>query len=216
MRGRRGVRSTLRRRQPDGESGVAMVEFSLILPVFLLMILIMFEFGLAFSHHLTLGYASREAARTGSALATGGTTNCAGGGDPAGVDRQLIAALQRVVKSPGSDVRMNEIQEVRIFKADASGGQVGGLVNVWRYAPGGGLDIDPGPGIDRLDFVESSVAWPACARANNLNPDSLGVRILYRYQLATPLAALVGLMGGSQAPEFQLNDQTVMALNPTS
>jgi hypothetical protein len=205
-----------RRRRREGEKGFALVEFSLILPVFLLLLLIMFEFGLAFSHHLTLGYASREGARTGSALATGGAANCSGGADPAGVDQQVIAALQRIVKSPGSDIDMNEIQQVRIFKADAAGGQVGGLVNVWTHAAGAGPDIDPGPGTDRLDFVQSSVAWPACARVNNLNPDSLGVRIVYRYQLATPLAALVGLMGGFHAVEIQLNDQTVMALNPTS
>lgn len=200
----------------EGQGGFALVEFSLILPVFLLLLLIMFEFGLAFSHRLTLGYASREAARTGSALATGGTTGCAGGADPAGVDQQLMAALQRVVKSPGSDVRMNDIQQVRIFKANANGGQMGGLVNVWSYAPGSGPDVDPGPGVDRLDFVQSSAAWPACSRVNNINPDSIGVRIVYRYQLTTPLAGLVGLMGGSQRAEFQLDDQTVMALNPTS
>lgn len=214
MRGVRHSGHPALRRRRDGERGFALVEFSLILPVFLLLLLIMFEFGLAFSHHLTLGYASREAARTGSALATGGTANCVGGVDVVEVDQQIIAALQRIVKSPGSDVEMSWIDEIRIFKADADGEQVGGLVNIWT--PGTGVDIDPGPLVDRLDFVESSAAWPACARVNNVNPDSLGVRIVYGYELATPLAALVGLMGGFQAVEIQLNDQTVMALNPTS
>jgi len=33
--------------------------------------------------------------------------------DPAGVDQQVIAALQRIIKSPGSDVVLDDIDEVR-------------------------------------------------------------------------------------------------------
>lgn len=206
---------TLRRRGKKSEHGVGLAEFTLILPVFMLLLLIALEFGLAFSHHLTLGYATREAARTGSALAHGGVSNCSGGSDPYRVDEQVIAALQRIVKSPGSDIDMRLIQQIRIYKADAAGGQVGGAVNVWAYAAGAGPDIDPGPAVDRLDFVEQSAAWPACSRVNGATPDSIGVRILYRYDLNTPLAAVVRLMGGSQAAQIPMDDQTVMALNPT-
>lgn len=191
------------------------MEFALILPVFLLLLLIMLEFGLAYSQRLTLSHATREGARTGSALAKGGATNCILP-DPAGVDQQIIAALQRIVKSPGSDVVLDDIDEVRIYKSDAAGGQVGGFVNIWDYAAGAGLDIDPGVLVDRLDFVERSNAWPACSRNNGASPDSIGVRIVYTYRLTTPLAGVVQVMGGSQAGTLPMDDQTIMALNPTS
>ncbi len=44
----------------------------MVLPIFLLLILGTLEFGIAFDHNLTLEYATREGARTGSALANGG------------------------------------------------------------------------------------------------------------------------------------------------
>ena len=46
--------------------GQAMVEMALILPVLLMLILSIVEFGLVFNHYLTLQNASREAARSAS------------------------------------------------------------------------------------------------------------------------------------------------------
>ena len=43
----------------------------------MLLLLIMLEIGFAFNHKLTVGYATREGARTGAALANGGATSCA-------------------------------------------------------------------------------------------------------------------------------------------
>jgi Flp pilus assembly protein TadG len=57
-----------------GEDGVSLVEFTLLLPVFLLMLLGMLEFGLAFNHVMAVEYGTREGARTGSALGNGDTT----------------------------------------------------------------------------------------------------------------------------------------------
>ena len=51
--------------------GQAMVEYAVAIPVFLLILLGMLEFGFAFSHHLTMEYATREGARAGAALANG-------------------------------------------------------------------------------------------------------------------------------------------------
>ncbi len=175
----------------------------------------MLEMGQAFNHKLTVGYATREGARTGAALAAGGATSCALP-DPAQVDQQIIAAAQRILKSPGSNVVMSDISAIRIYKATATGDQSGSVVNVWTYTPGAGPDLDPGPGVDRLDFSQSTVAWPACGRNNGTNPDSIGVRVDYTYRLTTPLQAVVAMTGGSQAATLPMGDQTVMALNPTN
>ncbi len=197
------------------ERGQSFVEFSLVLPVCLLLLMIMLEMGQAFNHKLTVGYASREGARIGAALANGGATSCAVA-DPAGVDQQIIAAAQRILKSPGSNVVMSDVSQIRIYKATSTGDQSGSLVNVWTYTPGAGPDMDPGPGVDRLDFSQSSVAWPACGRNNGVNPDSLGVRVNYTYRLTTPLQSVVSMIGGNQSATFAMDDQTIMALNPTN
>ena len=108
------------------------------------------------------------------------------------------------------------MQSIRIYKATRTGAQNGSLVNVWTYTPGAGPDLDPGPGVDRLDFSQSTVGWPACGRLNGATPDSVGVRIVYTYRLITPLQAVVTLVGGSQASTIGMVDQTIMALNPTN
>ncbi|MEZ4595984.1 MAG: hypothetical protein R3C32_03595 [Chloroflexota bacterium] len=176
----------------------------------------MLEFGLAFNHRLTVGYASREGARIGAALANGGAPDCSVA-DPALVDQQVVAATQRILKSPGSPIVMSDVSQIEIYKADSAGKQIGSLVNVWTYTPGAGPDIDPGPAIDRLGFSQATVAWPACGRQNGSNPDSIGVTVVYSYRLTTPLRAAAEFFGGSSlSSTFDMTDQTVMALNPTN
>jgi hypothetical protein len=174
----------------------------------------MLEFGLAFNHNMTLEYATRESSRTGSALSKGGAGNCIGGIDLYTIDAQTVAAAQRILKSPGSPVRLADIADIRLFRADSAGNQIGSQVNVWRYTPGRGPDIDPSLGVDRLDFSAVSTGWPVCSRNSGPNPDSIGVRIAYTYRFSTPLGSLMNAMGGSSMSQLSLIDKTVMALNP--
>lgn len=199
-----------------GQSGQSVVEFALIVPVFVLFLLGMLEFGFAFNHHMTLEYATREASRTGSSLGNGGSLNCVGGVDASQIDNQVVAAVQRILKSPGSSVTMADIGEIRLYRADAAGNQIGSQANTWRYTPGAGPDIDPGLGLDKLDFSPVSVGWTACSRTDGPNPDSIGVRIVYTYRFSTPLGSLINYLGGSSLARLDITDQTVMALNPST
>jgi Flp pilus assembly protein TadG len=197
-----------------GDTGQGLTEFTIVMPVFLLLLVGMLEFGLAFSQRLTLSDATRQGARIGAALATGSSTPCTG--DPSGVDIALIAGVQNILESGGS-IDMTHVNSIRIYRADSNGRQLGSQVNTWVYTPGAGPDADPGPGTQTLDFSPSSVAWPACNRNNGAaNPDSIGVSVDYVYHLQTPLAALMALFGGSQPGTIEMVDSTVMALNPTS
>ena len=197
------------------QRGQALVEFTVVVPVFMFLLLGMMEFGFAFSDRLTLGNATREGARVGASLVTGSTTTCTG--DPAGVDTSIVASMQFILKSGGSDVDLSHINSIRIFKASSTGTQVGSYVNTWTYTPGAGPDADSGPGVERLDFSPSSLGWTACSRDNGSgNPDSIGVSINYQYQLRTPLAAVATLLGFSQGSSINIVDTTVMSLNPTS
>jgi hypothetical protein len=202
-----------------GERGQSLVEFSLILPIFMFLLLIMLEFGMAFNHSLTIGIATREGARVGAALARGDDALC-GTGDPSFVDEQMIASVQRVLKSPGSDVVMSDISQIRIFKATSTGAESGTSVNIWTYTPGAGPDADHDVPVDRLDFSPpASAAWPACSRVNTgTNPDGVGVAIRYTYHLQTALSGFTAgiLRSNNQPSTIGMNDQTVMVLNPTN
>jgi hypothetical protein len=204
------------RRRRDGERGQGMVEFAMVVPAFMLLLLGMLEFGFLFDHTLTLQYASREGARVGSALANGGGPlgcDIAGGESPnaADVDPLIIAAVARVLMSPGSRVAVDQVPTIRIYSADSAGNQVGGLANVWTYAPGAGPDVDG----RALDYSQTSVGWPACSRRNGSPVDSIGVSLTYTYDFTTPLGNILRFFGGSGWSSITVSDRTVMALNPT-
>jgi hypothetical protein len=201
----------------DAQRGQGLVELTLAVPVLILVVVSVAELGLAFGNTHTLGYGSREGARVGSALAAGNVTGCSEGLDPAGVDKTLVAAVQRILKSPGSGLDVSNVEEIRIFKADANGVQDGTQVNVWKYVgEGNGPEVDPGEGSIYIDFDQyGSAGWAACLRNNEgAAPDSIGVTVSYRYDFTTPLPAMLTAISGG-ALSLTLSETTVMSLNPS-
>ena len=194
------LRTHLRRAAARGQS---MVEMGMLLPLLVLIVIGTLEFGFVFDHHLTLEYATREGARAGAALAHGGTgpPGCAGASD---VDPRIIAAVQRVLTSPGSPVVVSNVSEIHIYNAGPDGEE--GATNVWRYQAGDGPTVDGVP----LDFIEFSVAWGACGRNNSaVGTQSVGVSLTYTYVYQTPFRFVFG-------NGLTMTDRTVMQLNPTN
>jgi hypothetical protein len=199
-----------RRRGDDGQS---LVEYAVTVPVLLMFLLGMLDFGFAFSHHLTLEYATREGARIGAALVSG--TNefpCEQ------VDEQVVAAVQRVLVASGSQVDLSQVGEIRIYKANDAGTQDGSRYNLWKLGAGPIIAGETQP----LKFAPVSPQnWDACplgARKNESaggsdRVDSIGVSITYTYRFVTPLASLMGIVGAGQ---LQMSDRTVMAMNPSA
>jgi TadE-like protein len=209
-----------RDRSPDRERqrGQGLVEFTMVVPVVLLLVVSVAELGLAYGNKHTIGYGSREGARVGSALATGSATDCLSGPDPSLVDATLVSAVQRILKSPGSGIDIDNVEEIRIFKADAAGDETSGFVNVWQYTGAGtGPDVDPGETYGSIDFnLVGPNAWPACARDNSTaTPDSIGVTVRYRYDFVTPMPSVINAIAGG-ALSLELAETTVMSLNPST
>jgi hypothetical protein len=194
----------LRRRRD--ERGQGLVEFALLVPAFMLLLLAMLEFGFLFDHTLTVQYASREGARVGSALVNGGgTLGCGAGQSPnaATVDPLILQAVLRVLDSPGSRVDLTRIPEIRIYKADPSGNPTAS-VNVYTRS-GTSYVLSGSPG------------WKACDRSNaGSPPDSIGVSLTYTYQFQTALGPVLRFFGGTTFSSITVADRTVMAMNPTN
>ena len=202
------VRRHLRREQ----RGQSLLEMTMILPVFLLLVLGTLEFGMAFDHNLTLEYASREGVRTGSALANGGgPLGCGFGQSPnaATVDNQIIAAVERVLTSSGSPIDITKVTQIRIYQVttlNTNGNEVAGSVN--RWVPGSTAATSTSPAL----LFQKDLAvqgWAACTRVNGAGADSIGVSINYTYNFQTPLGSLLSMV------KIDMHDQTVMQLNPT-
>jgi hypothetical protein len=200
------------------ERGQGLIEFALILPLFAVLLLGVLELGTAFSHHLSLEYATREGARSGSALANGGgALGCGSGQSPKAstVDPLIIEAVERVLTSPGSPIVLSSVTQIRIYKSTASGAETPGLVNVWTYSLGGGPT--PVDSTDPLDFKQSgATGWTVCSRSNANPADVLGVSITYTYTFTTGLTQVLSMIGVTTGPVWTMSDRTVMNLNPTS
>jgi hypothetical protein len=201
---------TLARHSEKRGRGQSLVEFAVALPVFLLLLFGMLEYGFVFSHDLTLEYATREGARTGAALGKNDSPNL----PCAYIDNHVIAAVQRVLTSPGSQASVSRVSEIRIWKASATGTPTA-QVNVWT--PGATSDqFGSGP----LVFEQTSSNWNPCSRVSSwsvvggvaIPPDSMGVSLVYSYLYVTPLGLLMGMSGTAT---LTINDKTVMALNPS-
>ncbi len=195
-------------RPAEGARGQGLVEFALVVPVFMLLLLGMLEFGLAFNHHLTLGYATREGARIGADLVNGGgTLGCSTGQSPnaANVDPVIIEAVDRVLSSSGSPIPLDHVGTIRIFLATSTGAD-SGTGNTWVYS----ASKYTLPDGTQVNFRPSSSGnWSACLRSNKPvgsgTPASIGVSISYTYQGSTPVVSTL-----------TMNDVTVMQFNPTS
>jgi len=183
----------------------------MVIPIILTMALSIAEFGVAFGSNMTMIEATREGARVGAILVNGsGSLGCTGYSGSASVDPQIVAAVQRVIESPGSGISLSFVDWVHIYQADANGNPVAGTINEWKVATTAGS----GPlvcGV-HLDFTpNASIPWPASARTNVLPATSIGVSLQYRYQLFTPISALTGLFGVHQ---ITMVDSTTMAFEP--
>jgi hypothetical protein len=189
------------------QRGQSLVEFTFIIPILMTLVLAIGEFGVAFGVNMTLVEATREGARVGAILVNGSNSfGCVGVTGPDSVDPQIVAAVQRVIESPGSGLDKARVVSIRIYKADANGNDTTGFYNEWTYGVGGGTICGVA-----LDYKQTSMNWSATLRSNTLPVDSIGVKITYTYRLFTPLSSLTGLFGASQ---ITMTDQTVMAFEP--
>ena len=105
-------------RSRRGQRGQGMVEFAIIVPVFLLLLMGMLEFGFVFTHNLSLEYATREGARAGATLSDGNgvVATCAV------IDQAIINSVTKVLKSPGSPILgyPDAVSSIKIWSADAA------------------------------------------------------------------------------------------------
>lgn len=192
-----------------GERGQSLVEFTMIIPIVLTMALSIAEFGVAFGTNMTMIEATREGARVGAILVNGSSSfGCTGYPGWTNVDPQIVAAVQRAIESPGSGIKLSNVDWIKIWQSDADGNPVPTTVNKWTpTTPSGGPLVC---GV-HLDFLQGPVNWDASLRANVLPVQAIGVSIQYRYQMFTPLAALTGLLGLNT---ITMVDSTVMDFEP--
>ena len=157
----------------SGATGQGLVEFALTLPIFVLLMMGVLEFGFLYNNILTVQYAARQ-----------GVSAAAQAGGVDGADCSILKAVERALTSP---IEKTRVTSVKIFKSDANGDPIPGVAN--EYVRAGTLDC-PGDVTEPYTLVGSE-GYPQADRHDALAEglDVVGVRIGYLYAGITPIGS---------------------------
>jgi Flp pilus assembly protein TadG len=189
-----------RGRTTETQSGQALIEFALVLPVFLLLIFGVLEFGVLFNAAVTVNFVSRVAALL---AAEGGRTE--------GTDCMVLRAIERDTISPANSSR---ISTVEIYWSDPNGDQIASSVNV--YTRTGSLTCTYASGSITVPYTLSTAGYPETQRCDVLagcgglhtTVDDVGVRITYTHQWMTRF-------GQTIARSITFQRSTAVRMEPT-
>ena len=164
-----------------------MVEFSLVLPIFLVLVIGLIEFAVGFNAMLGVNFASREAALI-----------AAESGHDLIADCRVLQTIENSITSPAD---ANRITEVRIYKAGVNGNEL--AANVYRR--GGSITCEFWDGVDTqeitVQYTLLTGGYPVASRCNSLEGcsgqplDTIGVSISYQHSWVTPLAGMLTFTG---------------------
>ncbi len=201
---RRAATHAVVMRRHEEPRGQTLVEFALVFPIFILLIVGLIEFSLAFNALLSVNFASRDAALL-----------AAEAGEDQGSDCVILSSIDADVQLPASRVR---ISMVRIYWADSQGAELG--ANVYARTGSSNCTMPDNSTVTVPYTLQSGSDYPENERCSVLagcpeDPghtelDNIGVSITYAYSWITPMAKIITLGG----PGFTLTHANVMRMEP--
>jgi hypothetical protein len=197
------ISNRLRLRRRRQRRGQAMVEFGLVLPLFILLVIGLIEFALAFNANLAVNFASREAALIAAESGNDSIADC-----------RILQTIENSIDSPA---RAERISQVRIYRAGVNGNELNANV----YVRGGGpIECSFWDGVATqtisVNYTQTGFGYPVATRCNQLEGcsgtplDTIGVRIDYTHPWVTPLAGFVTLSGSG----FSFDASNAMRMEP--
>ncbi|TMF27724.1 MAG: pilus assembly protein [Chloroflexi bacterium] len=166
------------------DRGQALIEFAIVLPIFLLLIFGLVEFGVLLNAASTVNFVSRAAALL-----------AAEGGKTEGTDCQVLRAIERDLTPPTTPSR---VARVEIYWSDSNGNQIGS--NVQSYDRTGSLTCSYGGGASvTIPYTLTTADYPESDRCDALDGcdvahttvDTIGVRITYTHQWVTTFGKFI-------------------------
>lgn len=186
-----------------------MVEFSLVLPIFLVIAMGVIEFSFAFNATLAANFASRDAALL-----------AAEAGRASGADCVILKSVEDAISAPAERTR---IQEVLIFRSNRAGTPIGGAASSYVRSGSKSCSYPDGTTLT-VPYSASTSGYPEAQRCNQLDGcpgiattlDTVGIRVTYDAQWRTPLQAVLRLVGGasSSSAGFTIIQTSTMRMEP--
>lgn len=184
--------------------GQSLVEFALVLPIFVALLMGMIEFAFVFNATLSVNYAARDAALAGAEA-----------GNAIGADCVIVDSVENAVGSPTSDDRITKIE---IYRADPNGGTIGSPTVYTRTNDPTDMPCTGIPGVSSMPYDRTSNGYAELDRCNILGGcgtgrptvDNIAVRVTYHHDWVTPLPNFIG--GGPGGLTFERD--SVMRMEP--
>lgn len=200
--------SRARERRDEGQT---LAEFALILPLFMVMLMGLIEFSLAFNANLSINQASQNGALLASQA-----------GNSLGADCLILERIERDVTAPTDRAR---IREVQIQRTNPSGSIVLAR-NRYDRAGSTSCNLIDGRTIT-VPYQALERTYPETQRCNVIagcllmvpphsTVDTVGIQIEYRYAWMTPLGSLLPFIGGEgpSGPGYTFQKRNVFRLEP--
>ena len=197
----------IRRQRPPHPSssrsgrGQALVEFALVFPLFIVLLLGIIEFAFLFNALLSVNYSARDAALA-----------AAEAGDVVGANCVIVDSVDAAVSAPASD---NRIVKVEIYQATPNGVMIGAPTVYTR----GGTTTGAACGTTGLSiaYQRTSNGYPETNRCTilagcgvgHVTVDNVAVRVTYTHTYVTPLQNFLG--GGTT---LTFDRSSVMRMEP--
>lgn len=177
-----------RRSEGKKERGATLVEFSLVLPILFLVLVGIFEIGMAFKSYLTVAYLAREGARLAAFTGTDPNADCT-----------TITSLALQMGSQD----LARLDRIEIFKADSSGNPTPGAINTFRFT-----------GADHQNCAHwtKTTPWLSTSRQTDVSPtgtpplDVIGVRIVIVHPWITQFPPFYG--------NLNVDENTIVRMEP--
>ena len=187
------TRLSLRRRRAPESKGQVLVEFALVIPIFLLLFMAVVEFAFVFNAILSVNFAARNAALIAAEAGNAINSDCI-----------ILASIENDVQAPADRAR---ISRVDIYRSTLTGAVWAGSTPT-SYTRGGsktctypdrppitvpyqivsGAAGDGYPEADRCNILKG--CKPDTHGVTHTGVDHVGVRISYNHPYKTPIRTL--------------------------
>jgi Flp pilus assembly protein TadG len=190
-----GLRGRDRHETARSQRGATLIEFSMIFPIMVLILISILELGMLFKNYLTVSALSREGARVGALAGRDIEADCA------------IAIGIGTLAQPGILTRLDTIE---IYRANVNGTVIAGP-NTAAFQGGDPARCTAANTGDIDDWVVNSNPWPPGSREThvgpNVKPDIIGIRVRMQHDWIIGFPPFSG-------PGVLIDERTITRLEP--
>jgi hypothetical protein len=209
------------RRRRHRSRGQALVEFTLVIPIFLGVVVAICEFSFLFTSFISVSYASHDAAQVAATY-----------GNTAGADCAILQRISSDITVPADPAKIKDVDIYWVNTATADASPVGGAESIYTWDGGSHSCTKPDGTVIQIPFPISSVqateaisgGYPETTRCNvnsgiNCLPtngishstvDTIAVKIRYQYTWMTPFPGVIAGLGSGP----MLTSINIMRLEP--